>query len=337
MSIAMNKQTRAPETDVVIPTRDRPHQLLVTLDALSRQSFAEFGVVIVDDGSRGDLESMIPPSLRDSLRIRLLRNEVSIGAGPARNRGAALSGAQYVVFMDDDCIAGPDLLRKHYEVLASATEPTVSLGPILSPAGHRPPVWSHWDSFQLDRLYARLARGEIAPDWWQFFTGNVALSRADFLAVGGFDERFARGEDAELGYRLGQRGLRFHFDSEALVYHDSQRSLRSWMRIQGATAISDIAMHEHDPESNRLEMVRDQMGSRHWALRLTRRIFGGPVTARIGAAGALSTGLVLHALRADRLSFLAISVVRDLTYWRSLRKQLAHLSESTRRAAIGVA
>lgn len=311
--------------DVVIPTRDRPEQLLVTLEALTRQSHSDFGVIVVDDGSNCDIEATCPAGLRASLRIRFVRNATSIGAGPARNRGVENSKARVVIFIDDDCIAATDLIRWHHEALSDADVPVVSLGPILSVVGRRMPVWSHWDAYQLEREYGKLAGGHVDADWGHLFTGNVGVRREDFLAVGGFDERFPRGEDTELGYRLALHGCRFVFDSGAVVYHDSRRSLRSWIDIAAAAALFDVEMQRREPESGRLAMMAEQLSSRHWALRLIRRVFGGPIAARCAISGALGLGLGLHALRADQLSFYAMSVVRDLTYWRALQRALHQL------------
>ena len=309
--------------DVVIPTRDRPEQLVTALEALTRQSRSDFGVIVVDDGSRCDIEATCPPALRTSLRIRFVRNANSVGAGPARNRGVENSQARYVIFIDDDCIAAPDLVRKHHDALSRIDCPAVSLGPILSVEGRRLPVWSHWDAYQLEREYGKLANGDVDAGWGHLFTGNVGVRRSDFLAVGGFDERFPRGEDTELGYRLAVHGCRFVFDPGAFVFHDSQRSLRSWRGIAAAAAIFDVEMQEREPESDRLAMMTKQLRSRHWALRLTRRIFGGSIAARCAIWAALALGSVLHAARADQVSFYAMSVVRDLTYWRALQEALA--------------
>jgi GT2 family glycosyltransferase len=312
------------EIDVVIPTLDRPEQLTATLEALTRQSLRNFGVIVVDDGSRSDIESMVPLTLRAALRIRFVRNEKSLGAGGARNRGVAESDAQYVVFIDDDCVAGRHLIRQHYEALSSTDAPTVSLGPIWSPPGRRLPVWQHWDAEHLEREYRRLACGQTTPGWEHLFTGNVALRRADFLAVGGFDQRLPRGEDTELGFRLAAYGCRFEFDSAASVWHDSQRSLQSWMKIAADAAMSDVDMHRRDPDGNRLAIVEKQLNSRHWATRLMRHAFGGPIAARCATFLAIALGLLLHAVRADRMALPAFSLVHDLTYWRSFQRALLH-------------
>ena len=82
-------------------------------------------------------------------------------------------------------------------------------------------------------------------------------------------------------------------------------------------------MEEREPESDRLAMVTEQLRSRHPALRMARRLFGGPIAARCAIWAALAMGSALHAARADRLSFYAMSVVRDLTYWRALQDAVA--------------
>lgn len=322
----MRVDNKVDEIDVVIPTRDRPGQLLATLEALTAQSFRDFGVIVVDDGSRSPAETAIPPGIRNALGARFVRNDKSVGAGPARNRGVACSSAKYVVFIDDDCVAGPHLIRQHYRALSTVDEPVVSLGPILSEHEHRLPAWLHWDAFQLDRMYSNIASGRETPAWDHLFTGNVGLRRSEFLAVGGFDEHLPRGEDIELGYRLGVHGCRFRFDPEASVRHDSQRSLRGWKRIAAAAALSDIEMQRREPSSDRLAMVAKQLGSRHWALRLVRRLFGGPVAGRWTIISATSLGLFLHAVHVDRVALAAFSVVRDLTYWRTLQECLPNVA-----------
>lgn len=308
---------RHVEVDVVIPTRDRPAQLTTSLSALARQRGDGFGVIVVDDGGKSRAEDLLPDGLRNCLAIRFVRNDVSIGAGASRNRGVEMSEAPYVVFLDDDCVASPDLLSRHRAALAGGDH-VVSLGPIISPPGQRLSAWTHWDADRLEREYARLMRGEISPGWAHLYTGNVGIRRADFRAVGGFDSRFARQEDIELGYRLGRLGCRFEFDALAVVFHDSDRSLRTWRRIPAASARFDVLMDQLIPESHRVAAVREGLCAKHWALRLTRRLARPPLTRRCAVTGAIGAGCILHAVHADRAALSAFSVVWDLTYSQAL-------------------
>lgn len=311
----MSMARTAVELDVVIPTRDRPELLAACLKALARQSFPQFGVIVVDDAGATPAEALVPEALRDALGVRFVRNQVCAGPGPSRNRGVAASQAQFIVFLDDDCIAAPELIARHRNALTSAAGPVVSLGPIIAPPGQRLSVWNHWDADRLEREYQRLSSGQSRPGWQHLFTGNVGLRRADFLAVGGFDESFARQEDIELGSRLAGHGGRFVFDRAALVWHDSSRSLRGWMNIAAASAQFDV---EFDPAASGPggEPVR----TTHWALRVTRRIAAAPLAHRCAIIAAMAAGFVLHAVRVDRMALAAFSVVRDLTYYRALRE-----------------
>ena len=181
-------------------------------------------------------------------------------------------------------------------------------------------MWTHWDADRLEREYARLGRGHRQPQWTHLYTGNVGLRRADFLAVGAFDRRFAQQEDIELGYRLARLGCRFEFDSAAVVWHDSQRSLRTWMSIPAKYARFDVEMDRLVPDSARLSGVRENLRNRHWALRLMRRIVRGQLAQRCTITGAIGAGCLLHAVRADRVALSAFSLVWDLTYCQALRE-----------------
>ncbi|MFF6777042.1 glycosyltransferase family 2 protein [Streptomyces sp. NPDC012637] len=331
----------AVELDVVIATRDRPpHKLAACLDALRHQTFRHFGVILVDDGSRVPLARRLAssrserpdhpghagfPGLPDlpDLSVRVVRNEESIGPGASRNRGVALSEAPYVLFIDDDCISHPELVARHHAALDRAAGPAVSLGPILAPPGRRMPPWTHWDADRLGREYARLGRGESTPAWTHCYTGNLAVRRADFRAVGGFDERLARQEDVELGFRLSRLGCRFAFDPVAVVWHDSDRTLRTWTRIPARSAHFDVLIDRLVPDSQRLPSVREDLLRRHWLLRLARRVCRPPAARRCAVTGAIGAGCLLHALHADRPSLAAFSLVWDLEYTHALAEATA--------------
>jgi GT2 family glycosyltransferase len=316
----------SPDLDIVIPTRDRPRQLSKCLDALAQQRAERFGVIVVDDGGATPASHLVPDDVRDRLRMRFVRNETSIGPGASRNRGVQVSNATHLVFLDDDCVASPELIGRHKAALA-ASDHVVSLGPILSPPGQRKPAWTHWDADRMKRNYDSVANGQRSPDWTLLYTGNVGLQRADFVAIGGFDLRFSRQEDIELGYRLTRLGCRIQFDPEAVVWHDSERSLRTWTRIPAASASFDVLMDRLDPESLRLSTVREDLGTRHWALRVARHFASVPAAQRGAVAAAIGAGLLLHAVRADRPALSAFSLVWDLTYIRALRDATAEPSQ----------
>jgi len=51
------------------------------------------------------------------------------------------------------------------------------------------------------------------------------------LAAGGFDERFIRAQDIELARRLAKSGLRFYFDANAVIHHEPDKTLDTWLLL----------------------------------------------------------------------------------------------------------
>lgn len=93
-----------PEVTVVVCTRDRPFQLEACLDALGRQDYSQFDVLVVDNGS-------VDP-VSDICRRRgaaCIREPVS-GLTRARNLGARAARGEIVAYIDDDAIAEPEWL-----------------------------------------------------------------------------------------------------------------------------------------------------------------------------------------------------------------------------------
>jgi GT2 family glycosyltransferase len=311
------------EMDVIVPTRDRPTQLAACLAALARQTFKGFRVVVVDDGSRTPLRMSEGPSLL------VLRNDSPAGPAASRNRGIAAANAPLVVFLDDDTLAHPDLIDRHRDVFARDPGPVVSIGALLPPDVRLPP-WDLWQADRLQREHERLRRGEVTPSWTHLYTGNVAARREDLEAVGGFDVSFARQEDVDLGYRLHRHGCRFVFDHRAVVSHDAVHSLADWLRIPAASARFDVHMDRVRPDSDRLRMIRAELGARHWLLRAARRAFRRPAAGRLAERLAVTAGRVLHRARADPLAMLAFSLVWDLEYCRSLAQEVAGLRQPAR-------
>jgi glycosyltransferase involved in cell wall biosynthesis len=98
----------APKVSVVLPTHNRPRLLALTLYSVLWQEGVDVEVVVVDDGSTGDLRPMVK-GLADP-RVRLIRHERPQGVSAARNRGVAEARGSWIAFVDDDDLWAPDKL-----------------------------------------------------------------------------------------------------------------------------------------------------------------------------------------------------------------------------------
>ena len=230
---------------VAIPTRNRWDQLERTLLAYAGQSLdpRAFEVLVCDDGSEDETLARLGAfASRVPYRLCCLRQQQR-GPAAARNLGAGAARAPVVVFTDDDCVPHERLLEQHLSTTAPGVatigriewHPEVTVTPFMAFLA---------PGYRFD--FGQIADPADAP-YRCFYSGNVAVWRADFAAVGGFDEAFRRAfEDIELGYRLHRCGVRLAYNREALVYHRHAVTLEEMLGKQlanGEAAARAIAKH----------------------------------------------------------------------------------------------
>ena len=97
-----------PTISVVMPTRDRSHTLGRAIESVVAQTYPNWQLVVVDDGSTDDTASVL--SAIDDHRV-LVERTAGIGAAAARNHGLGVASGDFVAFLDDDNVMDPGWLR----------------------------------------------------------------------------------------------------------------------------------------------------------------------------------------------------------------------------------
>jgi glycosyltransferase involved in cell wall biosynthesis len=108
-----------PRASVVIPLYNKAGSILAAAGSVLRQSYSDFELIVVDDGSTDGGAGLVA-GLGDP-RVRL-RPQANAGPGVARNRGLAESGAEYIAFLDADDEWEPDLLAVAIAALDGAPD-----------------------------------------------------------------------------------------------------------------------------------------------------------------------------------------------------------------------
>ncbi len=107
----------SPRVTVVMPTYDQEAFLPGAVDALLRQAYQDWELVVVDDGSPGDVAAALGAALEDP-RVRLERHEGNRGLGAALNTGLDLARGELVAYLPSD-----DVVRKdHLATLVAALD-----------------------------------------------------------------------------------------------------------------------------------------------------------------------------------------------------------------------
>ena len=214
-----------PLISVIIVYWNSAEHLPHCLECLSLQSFRDFEVIIIDNGSfdegTKDVKQKYP-----NLDLRIERFNSNLGFAFANNQGADLAHGRWLALLNADAFPKPDWLEQlihaaeanpefaffaSRQIQASAPE-------LLDGAG---------DSYHISglgwRRYYNLSSENHALQAEEVFSpcGAAAFySRDDFLQAGGFDEDyFSYFEDVDLGFRLRLSGKKCLYIPQAIVEH----------------------------------------------------------------------------------------------------------------------
>lgn len=183
-----------PLVTVVLPSRDRPVEVRRAAATVIAQTFTDWELVIVDDGSDPAADVVGLRALDD--RISVLRNDVAQGVSRARNRGIAAARGTWIAFLDDDDVWHPRKLEAQLAAAAVRDATFVYTASTVVELGHRVYV----QDGVADAAYAaRLLQDNVvrAP--------SSVLVRADALAqTTGFDPAFSVVADWDLWLRLSE-------------------------------------------------------------------------------------------------------------------------------------
>lgn len=185
---------KAPKVSVVIATYNRPEYLLGCLDAISKQTFRDFEIVVVDDGSEDGTAKSLIECTGDNGRYKGIpftytwqKNQ---GAATARNKGVSKAQGEIIAFTDDDCLPDENWLEKGVKYFDDKGVVAVT-GQIEKEDKETTPTSCVTYTFN--------ANG--------FMTANVFYRKTAYKDVGGFDLRFKSfREDSDLGIRIAKTG-----------------------------------------------------------------------------------------------------------------------------------
>jgi len=106
-----------PTISVVIPTYNRAALLKEALESVFAQTYTDYEVIIIDDGSTDSTEEVISALLTEHPQLRYIK-QANVGVSAARNHGIFEARGEWIAFLDSDDLWFPDKLEKQMAFLA---------------------------------------------------------------------------------------------------------------------------------------------------------------------------------------------------------------------------
>jgi glycosyltransferase involved in cell wall biosynthesis len=234
---------------IIIPTFNGAHKIVRALDALKDQTFQNFTIYIVIDGSTDNT--------LDVINNHLIVNKVKIivqengGRSVAKNRGVLESSEELLIFMDDDMIPCKEFVeahRKHHLKFSNS----ILTGGLENHNDILITEFGKFAQFLHEKWSMNLSsipEGEKMGNGNYFVTsGNASMLRSTFNIIGGFDNRLNDAEDYLFSVMANRNSIDMYYSKSAWAYHYELKSCRMTIKRFREYILAQIQLKQLDNE-----------------------------------------------------------------------------------------
>lgn len=233
-----------PEYSVIVPVYNRRDEVADLLESLSKQTFRDFEVILVEDGSTDPCED-IARAYQERLDVKYFF-KANDGRSIARNYGIDRSAGRYLVFFDSDCVIPEDYFSRLDKSLGEKQ---------LDCFGGPDAAHSSFTTTQKAISFAMtsflttggIRGGKTSMEKFVPRSFNMGYSREVYDRVGGFREMFS--EDIDMSTRIRQAGFSIGLIRDAYVYHKRRVDFKKFWRQVHVFGMSRITLKLLYPDS----------------------------------------------------------------------------------------
>ncbi len=226
---------------IIIPCYNAERFVVETTESVLRQTFTDWEIVFVDDGSTDRTVAIIKGyAERYPQKIKYLQQKNS-GSATARNTGIKNSTGELIAFLDADDVWAPDKLEKQIAFMRSSpdTDLTYTNAMVISETGKD--LWAYVKTYEFgyrpEEMYVRLLLRNFIP------LSSIVVKRAILDEVGSFDASVWSSEDSDLLLRVSKK-FRIQYFNETLVkYRVSATNKSQNLELRHRAGIRNRMVH----------------------------------------------------------------------------------------------
>ncbi|MBQ4174906.1 MAG: glycosyltransferase [Prevotella sp.] len=233
---------------IVIPVYNRPDEVDELLSSLLSQSFQDFEVIVVEDGSKITCREVCD-KYTGKLCLSYFMKPNS-GPGQSRNYGAERANGEYLLILDSDVVLPKDYLQAIEDELN--TLPCEAFGgPDASHPSFTPVQKAISYSMTSFFTTGGIRGGKAKLDKFYPRSFNMGIRRDVYQTLGGFSKmRF--GEDIDFSYRICEAGYKPRLFPQAWVWHKRRTDFRKFFRQVFNSGIARINLEKRHPGTMKL-------------------------------------------------------------------------------------
>lgn len=230
---------------LIIPVFNRPDEVDELLTSLTSQTFTDFEVLVIEDGSQKPCDGIVA-NYAGLLDIHYYAKSNS-GPGQTRNYGAERAQGEYLIILDSDCVLPPEYLQSIENELLR--EPADAFGgPDCAHPSFTPLQKAINYSMTSFFTTGGIRGGKKKMDRFYPRSFNMGIRASVYRDLGGFSHmRF--GEDIDFSIRIFQHGYSCRLFPEAWVWHKRRTDLRKFFKQVYNSGIARINLYKKYPSS----------------------------------------------------------------------------------------
>ena len=242
----------SPKVSVIVPTYNRANRLEGTLRSIVSQTYQDFELIVVDDGST-DNTSKVIESFPSAQYLPMKKNS---GVSKARNIGLACAKGEFICFLDSDDLWKEKKLEIQIHWMESNTDNQVCYtDEIWVRNGVRVNQMNKHSKYTGDIFRHCLALCIVSPS-------SVMIRAKLFSEIGNFDESLPACEDYDLWLRIAVK-YAFHFIEEPLIIkqggHGDQLSRKYWGMDRFRVAALKKLLDQNSLDQEKLKLTRSSL------------------------------------------------------------------------------
>ena len=234
---------------IIVPVFNRPNEVDELLNSLTNQSFKDFEVIVVEDGSKVPCKDVCE-KYADILVLRYYYKENS-GPGQSRNYGVERANGEWLIVLDSDVVLPESYLVEVDKSIAENGEMAAWGGPDAAHTDFTPVQKAISYSMTSFFTTGGIRGGKAKLDKFYPRSFNMGVRREVYQELGGFSKmRF--GEDIDFSYRIVEAGYKTALIPEAWVWHKRRTDFRKFFRQVYNSGIARINLMKRHPGTMKL-------------------------------------------------------------------------------------